>query len=78
MVSNSCTSDIVMKGESSYEGIKKIPSILVERSDKRRLEDLTAILQGNILTFDAARSFKHIPLLLASILGILKQCFLIL
>ncbi|WP_294481527.1 hypothetical protein [uncultured Bacteroides sp.] len=35
-------------------------SYLVERSDKRRLEDLAAILQGNILAFDAVRSFKNI------------------
>lgn len=34
-------------------------SYLVERSDKRRLEDLAAILQGNIFAFDAVRSFKH-------------------
>lgn len=35
-------------------------SHLVERSDKRRLEDLAAILQGNIFAFDAVRSFKHV------------------
>lgn len=34
-------------------------SHLVERSDKRRLEDLAAILKGNILAFDAVRSLKN-------------------